>query len=346
MFLMTGLENVQLAEVIVHRIGNPTRGESLQLSPHALTLNDPLVRELLVRYFLSPFNPEELCCFSHHSDLAHHEVYQYASAIFADASLLVSRSQHLARLLYERSTHVKVKEGELYVARFASVPFGGGVASALGLFKSETKETFLKVFPHGKGWEVASDSGIDIRKLDKGCLIFNVEASSGYRVCLVDGFGKQDAQYWVRDFLQVTPCADSYHHTHQYLDLCKDFIKNEYPSNFEVSKSDQIDLLNRSMDYFKSNEQFTEDEFASSVLHHPEVRESFMEYKKARGHEFEDGFDIHGSAVQRQQRVFKSVLKLDKNFHVYIHGRRDLIEKGYDEGTGRKYYKLYFDEES
>ena len=41
----------------------------------------------------------------------------------------------------------------------------------------------------------------------------------------------------------------------------------------------------------------------------------------------EDEFDIHLSAVKKQQRVFKSILKLDKNFHVYIHGRKDLIEK-------------------
>jgi len=50
--------------------------------------------------------------------------------------------------------------------------------------------------------------------------------------------------------------------------------------------------------------------------------------------------------VQKQQKLFKSVLKLDKNFHVYIHGRRDLIERGYDEAVGKKFYKLYYDEES
>jgi hypothetical protein len=31
---------------------------------------------------------------------------------------------------------------------------------------------------------------------------------------------------------------------------------------------------------------------------------------------------------------------------VYIHGRRDLIERGIDELSGKKFYKLYFDEES
>ncbi|MES1226514.1 MAG: nucleoid-associated protein, partial [Bacteroidota bacterium] len=49
---------------------------------------------------------------------------------------------------------------------------------------------------------------------------------------------------------------------------------------------------------------------------------------------------------KKQAKVFKSVLKLDKNFHIYIHGRRDLIEKGIDEITGKKFYKIYFEEES
>jgi hypothetical protein len=42
----------------------------------------------------------------------------------------------------------------------------------------------------------------------------------------------------------------------------------------------------------------------------------------------EDGFSISAEAVKKQSRVFKSVLKLDKNFHIYIHGDKELIERG------------------
>jgi hypothetical protein len=86
------------------------------------------------------------------------------------------------------------------------------------------------------------------------------------------------------------------------------------------------------------------------MIHHPDVVDTFMAFKKnfesSRNFEIEDEFDIHLSAVKKQQKVFKTVLKLDKNFHIYIHGRRDLIEKGIDEMTGKKYYKIYFDEET
>ena len=39
------------------------------------------------------------------------------------------------------------------------------------------------------------------------------------------------------------------------------------------------------------------------------------------------------------------VIKLDKNFHLYVHGSRELIEQGIDE-EGRKFYKIYYTEES
>ncbi len=58
-----------------------------------------------------------------------------------------------------------------------------------------------------------------------------------------------------------------------------------------------------------------------------------------------DEFDISGAAVKKQQRVFKSILKLDRNFHVYIHGNREMIERGYDEERTMHFYKLYFEEE-
>jgi len=347
---MTGIEEVSLEKVIIHKVGNPARSETLKLSVQRLTLNDEVVRTMLTRYFLHAFNDNELYRFAHLSDIHLNEVYRYAGQIFEQPDTFVEQSHLLARFLYSKSTHIKVKEGELYVALFGNIPFEGSETTALGIFKSESRETFLKVFPHGQNLEITQEEGININKLDKGCLIFKSNASEGYKVCIIDTANKQnDARYWITDFLQIQPYSDSYHNTDKYLGLCKNFVNNEYAEKFEVNKSDQIEMLNRSMDYFKTKEQFSIQEFASEVIHHPEVVDTFMNYKKnfeaSRNFEIPDEFDIHLSAVKKQQKAFKSVLKLDKNFHVYIHGRRDLMEKGYDEMTGKKYYKIYFDEE-
>ncbi len=68
-------------------------------------------------------------------------------------------------------------------------------------------------------------------------------------------------------------------------------------------------------------------------------------YRQENKIDITDSFDISPQAVKKQARVFKSVLKLDKNFHIYIHGNRDMIEQGVDQ-DGRKFYKIYYDKEN
>jgi len=348
---MTGIDQVELQKVIVHQVGNPTRGEALKLSVNPLTLNDELVRGLLNKYFLGAFNTDEKYHFTHLSDVQLNEVYHYVGQIFEHPDRFVEISHLLAQFLYSKSTHARVKEGELYVVHFNRIPLDGEEVQAIGLFKSESKETFLKVFPHGESFEVIQEEGININKLDKGCLIFHKDTQEGFVCCVVDSTNKQqESQYWVQDFLQVERISNHYHFTDQTLDLCKKFITEEYPEKFEVSKSDQIELMNRSMEFFKTRDQFNMEDFSREVIHHEEVVDSFMHYKKNfeqnRGMEIQDEFDIHLSAVKKQSKFFKAILKLDKNFHVYIHGRKDLMERGFDESVGKKFYKLYFDEEA
>ena len=348
---MTGLEGVKLQHVIVHKVGNPTKGENLTLSQNALTLNDELVNQMLTRYFLSSFNEDEHYHFTHLSDLRLNEVYAYVTEIFEDPTAFIPTSRLLASFLHSKSTHARVKNGEMYVALFDKVKLGAELKQAIGIFKSENKENFLKVFTHGNSLEVIAEQGIQVNKLDKGCLVFKNNKEEGYTVCVVDTTNKQnEAKYWVSEFLQVTPYTDSYHNTDKYLGLCKQFITNEYGEKYDISKSDQIEMLNRSIDYFKTKDHFQLQEFAEEVIHHPYVIDTFKDYKKTyeavKKYEIEDEFEIDLSAVKRQAKVFKTVLKLDKNFHVYIHGRKDLIEKGFDEQTGKHYYKLFFDQES
>ena len=118
---MTGTDSVQLKEVIVHKVGNPTRGEKLKLSVNPLTLQDEIVNGLLTKYFLGAFNENELYQFTHLHDLELNEVYNYVRTIFENPDQLVKQSVLLAQFLYSKSTHVKVKEGELYVAMFDGV---------------------------------------------------------------------------------------------------------------------------------------------------------------------------------------------------------------------------------
>lgn len=349
---MIDFEKATLNKLIIHRIGNKTADEGYKLSDKAVDLNkqDELSR-ILTSYFLKPFENIPLYNFTHATSLNLNEIYSTTSEMFDNPRGFAKGSKEIGRLLYEYSTHPKVKNGELYVAFFKNCVFDNKEVEAIGIFKSETKETFLKLQFDGADYQLDYEDGVSINKLDKGCLILNVDKQKGYVVAVVDTLSRGiEAQYWRDEFLKIRPSNDNYHATQHYLDACKQFVTSQLEQEYEVNKTDKIDFLNKTVDYFKRSETFDEKEFLSEVFHDKEVIKSFRTFKEEYGAEndvnFDDGFEISGSAVKRQARVFKSVLKLDKNFHVYIHGDKSLIEKGYDPAVGKKYYKIYFDEEN
>jgi hypothetical protein len=336
--------------IIVHHIGNKLREEEIQISRSLLEVDNP-VKELLLKYFLSPFKSNEYYNLHHESEVQLNEVYTYVARIFDNPDELLVQSINLAKHLYEQSTHPKIKAGEFYVVYFKKCLVEDMEVDAIGLFKSENKDTYLKVFPKGDNFEINYEDGININKLDKGCLIFNTEKDKGYLVSIVDTVSRGfEAQYWKDDFLHLKQREDNYHHTKNVLNLCKSFVTEKLPKEFEASKADQAIMLNKSADYFKMNDTFQMDEFAAEVIQQPEVIKAFKEYRNNFEEEKDvrliDGFDISSPAFKKQQKVFKSIIKLDKNFHIYIHGNREMIEKGKDEANGMHYYKLFYKEES
>jgi len=333
--------------VSAHYIGNRANGDQLRLSDIPLELDDNL-HDLLRTYFLSNFNTPEFYSFSFsNEDFTLNPLYQFAAAIFDDAETLHENSINIAKHLFEATQHPNIKAGELYVAYIQDVVIENSLYNAVGIFKSENKENYLKL---SRNFNLHADEGVNIKKLDKGCLILNTEQDAGYKILIVDNVNKSDAQFWMNDFLNIKPRSDAFHQTNNFMSLTQQYVANQLSEEFSVSKADKIDLLNRSMDFFKSKEQFSKAEFEAEVLGNADVIESFRSYGKSfmdpEQFDTTDNFEISAHAVKRQMRVFKSVLKLDKNFHIYIHGNRELIEKGFDEVTGRHYYKLYFDQES
>ncbi len=343
-----------LETVSVHHIGNQAQNEMYALSEQPLSFKDEVIPQLLMQYFLRPFEKaNEVYHLMHSGDnLDLNEVHHYVTGIFDDNSRFQELSEQIAKHLYNVSNHPNIKPGELYIAHFNNVQIEGNLLEAVGIFKSENKETYLKVYPEQGGFGMDyEENAININKLDKGALIFNIEKENGYKVVVVDHTNRaQDtAAYWKDNFLQLKIRNDSFNQTTNTLGIYKNFITQKLDNEFELSKADKIDLLNKSMKYFKEKDTFDMDEFTGEVLGNPQAIESFKNYKNQYEQEYEmpiaDVFEISGNAVKKQQRVYKSVLKLDKNFHIYIHGDRELIEKGFDDGKSMNFYKVYFREE-
>jgi hypothetical protein len=335
--------------VSVHVVGNRGAQELLRISEEPLDVEDDALQDLLLTYFLSNFTTPEYYAFTFsNEDFSLNPLFQFARNIFEEAESFHENTINIAKHLYEATQHPNIKSGDLYVARLSGVVIDNEAMDAIGIFKSENKETYLKLKTNPGDFNLHADEGVNIRKLDKGCLILNRGAAEGYSILIVDNANKSDAQFWKSDFLNVKPVSDAFHHTHNFMNLTRQYVGDQLDEEFSVSKADKIDLLNRSMEFFKSKEQFNQSEFEVEVLADASVIESFRKYEKTflSDAQIADNFEISAQAVKRQARVFKSVLKLDKNFHIYIHGSRELIEKGYDEAMNKHYYKIYFDEES
>ena len=343
-------DEISIESLTLHRVGNKSQEEGIRFSVAPVKVDDA-VQSLLLQYFLSPFKSEEYYNLAHESDITLNEVYTYASQIFDHPETFYEQSVNLARHLYEVSTHPKIKSGELYVTLLRDCNVDGEQVNAIGLFKSESKETFLKVYPTSDSFEIEYEDGINIHKLDKGCLIFNTERENGFLVSVVDSVrASGEAMYWRDDFLNIAQRRDIFHQTEQCLKMCEQFVTERLPENFNMSRVDQADMLNKSVTFFKENNDFSFDEFVNQVIEQPEMIQSFKEYREEYQDDcdikIDEQFEISKPAVKKQTRIFKSVIKLDKNFHIYVHGNRQLIEKGYDEERDMNYYRILFKEES
>ncbi len=338
----------KMDKFIVHFVGNKNSGEGVRFSTSETPFEN--VDEHIFKLINNSFNFEELYSFHFLPRIELNPVYQFVKSIFEDNSSFVEQSQNSARILYDKSNHPKIKGGELQIAYFKGCSIKGNAVDAIGFFKSEHKETYLKVIKLTTGFDMEIEKGIPVRKFDKGCLIFNTKVNNGYLVSVTDNTNRGDeAQYWKREFLGVQPIANEFHQTHEFLGIAKNYVTKKLQEEFEVNKADKIDLLNRSVEYFKTHETFDMKEFEEEVFQDSGIIKSFRNfdnsYRLKNEIEITDSFDISPQAVKKQARVFKSILKLDKNFHIYIHGNRDMIEQGVDK-DGRKYYKIYYNEES
>ena len=223
---------------------------------------------------------------------------------------------------------------------------------AIGIFKSENKDTFLTFQEEDDDLSMNYHFGVNIKSVDKGCLIFNTEAEDGFRVKIVDA-NSTDAVFWKEDFLHVTELKDTNFNTKTALNLCKDFSEEVFAQT--DSKKAQVDFISRSVDYFSKSETFDLEEFTSSVIDEPETAERFKNYTQAFAEErdiegFTD-FAINKNTVKNMKRKFRNFIKLDTQIEIKFSGynpeqSEQYVERGFDQERGMHFYKVYFHSES
>ena len=205
----------EIKHLAIHVVGNKTKNEPLILS-RKLTeqlKNNKDLESTLISFFLNGFKSDEYYSLHHDVDLSCNEIYNYVSKIFENEELILEYSANIATHLYETGTHPQIKLGELYIAHIIGCEYKGETVDAIGIFKSENKDTFLDVYSEDANIQIETHLGVNTNKLDKGCIIFNIDQENGYIVCVIDNTNRGiDARYWIDDFLHVRQRKDEYYH--------------------------------------------------------------------------------------------------------------------------------------
>jgi hypothetical protein len=349
---MINLYHAQIESLSIHRIGNKSKNEPIFLSEQTFKLDDELA-PLFKEFFLKVFREKEenYYRFSHDVDLEYHELHKMSSAVFTNPDQIHEVSKEIAKHLYEQSNHPHIKSGEVYVAHLSGITIDNQPADVLGIFKSELKSDFLQFEEVGQQLQANLQQGVNLTKLDKGCLIFNVNKEEGFKLLTVDS-NRYDTRYWLEYFLAVDVLEDENFYTKKYLKFCQNFAKDVVlPAE---DKKQEVMFMNRSVNYFAKNDQFEESNFLNEVLDNPDLIPEFKNYKVDRGQKFsiEDvtTFPIANSAVSDARKTIKNVINLDTNIQIKLDfinpdSAERFVEKGWDEERQMYYYLVYFNKE-
>lgn len=245
---------VSINNLIVHSVGNKLKGESLVLSGSAVAVGSEL-EEVLTKFMFSPFKSNELFNFN---EIDTNIVYKAAHTIFNTGGVFAAESKKIAKHLFEEANNPKMNGGNLFITHFKDFVINDMICEGIGIFKSEISDTFLKIKHINDRVAIEREAGINISKLAKGVIIFNLEPGEGYVVAVVDKHPKsEEVSYWSENFLDVSPRHDDYYQTKNAMACVEQFISQRLPSIYsDVDKSQQVDLLLRSLDYFKENDKF------------------------------------------------------------------------------------------
>lgn len=327
-------------EFVLHRLS--TGEEPGILNDFSAVLQGAEEQEFLLRLFLKPFAAvSETFTFAEGED---GDVFQGLCTGVRAGRELVEISRSMAQRLLEVLNQYELEGGDVFVIKFNGVELNGERHDALGVLKFDQREVFMENRPEEGRLTMRLGRGLGTIKPDLAVLVVFTPGTP--TLFTLDDARRSGA--WRNGFIGLRRKQDHVNSTRDVMAMARTFITEQLPQQHAVERAEQIDLLNRSVQYFKENTAYDHDHFAQEVFGEKEVMRSFDQYGEQYGREhdvqLQDRFDISTHAVKSQARVFKSVLKLDKNFHIYIHGDRQKIERGVDE-HGRKYYKIYYEEE-
>lgn len=344
--------NASISKCIIHKVGNKFNSTKNAFSQKEIHF-DEATYDLMLPFLLRPFSSAtQSYRFNHHAHINLNEINTYTKQIFDEDDAFIDVSRHIVTHLFEQSDSAQIKTGDVLVVLFEGIEFNEITTNAIGVFKIENKINFFQTYLENNSYDVFVQKGISSKKIDRGCLILNQSDVEGPIVFSEDNT-TYDAQYWTKKFLNIKYADDANQHTHNYLELCREFSDDILKPSY--GEQERNVFLSKTIDFFKENEVVNVEQFKEEIFEEEKHKSLFDNYKK----EYEDlqsivirnQFDIAEAVVKKEKRKIKTEIKLDTNIQIKLDidapdASTEYLERGYDEEKKMHYYKVFFNAEA
>jgi len=339
----------KIQHMVMHQVGNRHRGEGVRFSSEETTLAD--AEDDLLNIIKSSFKMNELYQFYFEPHLSLNPVFTLVKPIFDDDELFIKQTRNISKYLYKKTFHPQVKSGDLCFIYLKDCKVEENSFDALCIFKSEMKESVLQIQPSENGFTLTKRQGISLNNIDKGCLILNLDSENGYKIAIIDKVKKtEEIQYWLEDFLSVRPIENSFHKTQTVMNMVTSYLNEECDQLIGNDKAQKAAITNKCLEILSKPTEISLSILAEGAFEDQTLRNDFLRYSESYQADNNDYLGdekwlVQKSAVSKKGLKKLRVIKLDKNFEIYIHGDNKYITKGYDDSLSMDYYQLYFKKE-
>ncbi len=340
-----------ISKCILHKVGNKFNATRNAFSEATIDFEE-LSYDLILPYLLRPFTSlSETFRFHHHANIELNEINSYSSQLLKDDSDFVEISKHIVMHLFEQSNSAQIKTGDVLICLFHDIQYEDYQTDAIGIFKIENKSHFFQTYLENGSYDIIAQQGISTKKVDKGALILNAADTEGKIVLSVD-HNNYDAQYWIKNFLNVKYPDDSNEHTKNYIEMCREFSKEVMQPQF--GGQEQSNFLAKTVDFFKEHEVANIETFKTDVFEKEDALELFEDFKKTYESDhnivIRNQFDVSEIVLKKQKQKIKTEIKLDTNIQIKLDidapdASAEYLERGYDEEKKMHFYKVFFNEE-
>lgn len=336
--VMIDVSESRLVKYVMHHVG-----DQLVLNDEAFTQPEILLQAAFTQLAFHKIDWDQQYEFFHETDLGLNEIYTYVNSIFDQEDNFLEQSKNIATHLNSSSGHPGIKNGELFIGLFNNcIMTTGTTKKVLAIVKIEDKEIFLDVKSGEDKVVVNGIDGINVKKANNMALIVDMGADETPLV-FIKTKKKEDVVYWQERFLKIKVADEYYYNTNLALTEVKKYILKEE----SFSNPEKLELLNKTLDYFRNEEEFHASNYIDTVFKKADETQKDVIVNTVKPYETV----ISESAIIKAEKSFKRKIKLDSNIEIQVNVHNieqmnELIEVGYDEETNRKFYKIYFEEEA